>query len=129
MAYVRRYIFNLTRRDKDEMDITAILIDSAIAIVMGVLGFLLKSYVKENRKLRREKEEYEKTRAAAIENGMVCLLRKHLMDEHERWTEKGYITAKALESGLLMYKAYKMLGGNGMIDHMEDEIQELPIRD
>jgi hypothetical protein len=28
-----------------------------------------------------------------------------------------------------MYKAYKALGGNGMIDHMEVEIQELPIRD
>ena len=51
------------------------------------------------------------------------------MDEHEIWTAKGYITAKALESGLLMYRAYKALGGNGMIDHMEEEIRQLPIRD
>jgi hypothetical protein len=51
------------------------------------------------------------------------------MDEHEIWMAKGYITPTALESGLLMYKAYKGLGGNGMIDHMEEEIQELPIRD
>jgi hypothetical protein len=51
------------------------------------------------------------------------------MDEHEVWTSKGFITSKALESGLAMYHAYKVLGGNGMIDHMEEEIQALPIRD
>ena len=43
--------------------------------------------------------------------------------------EKKYISSKALESSLLMYKAYKALGGNGMIDHMEEEIQSLPIKD
>ena len=79
--------------------------------------------------MKREKEQCDSARTAAIENGLVCILRKHLMDEHEIWTEKGYITPKALESGLLMYKAYKTLGGNGMIDHMEEEIQILPIRD
>ena len=79
--------------------------------------------------MKREKEQCDSARTTAIENGIVCILRKHLMDEHELWTAKGYITPKALESGLAMYKAYKTLGGNGMIDHMEEEIQELPIRD
>ena len=43
--------------------------------------------------------------------------------------KKKYITPKALESGILMYRAYKSLGGNGMIDHMEEEIQQLPIKE
>lgn len=64
-----------------------------------------------------------------MEDGMVCILRKHLMDEHEIWMKKGYITPKALESGISMYRAYKSLGGNGMIDHMEEEIQQLPIKE
>ena len=64
----------------------------------------------------------------AIENGILCILRKHLMDEHAYWMAKGYITPTALESGLAMYKAYKALGGNGMIDHMDEEIRELPVR-
>lgn len=110
------------------MDIVTIVVDIVVALVIGVLGYLLQSSIKENRRLRREKEARESARTAAIENGMVCLLRKHLMDEHEKWTAKGCISPKALESGLLMYKAYKSLGGNGMIDHMEEEIQELPIR-
>ena len=99
------------------------------SVVSGILVFVLQSYIKENRKLKREREEKRSKRETALEDGMVCILRKHLMDEHETWMAKGYITPKSLESGLLMYKAYKALGGNGMIDHMEEEIQELPIRD
>ena len=84
-----------------------------------------KDLKEENKRLKEEQQK----RAKALEDGVVCILRKHLMDEHEIWMAKGYITPKALESGLLMYRAYKSLGGNGMIDHMEEEIQELPLRD
>ena len=107
----------------------AIIVAIVTSVVSGMLLFILQSVIKENKKMKREKEDREATRNSAIENGLVCILRKHLMDEHEFWISKGYITPKALESGLLMYGAYKKLGGNGMIDHMEEEIQELPIRD
>ena len=98
-------------------------------LVSGVLIFLLQQQIKDNRALKKEKEDQHRARNKALEKGMVCILRKHLMDEHELWTGKGFITAKALENGLAMYQAYKTLGGNGMIDHMEEEIQALPIRD
>lgn len=111
------------------MNILSILTAIVTSVVSGMLLFVLQSVIKENKKMKREKEERDSKRNSAVENGLVCILRKHLMDEHETWTQKEYITPKALESGLLMYKAYKDLGGNGMIDHMEEEIQELPIRD
>lgn len=98
-------------------------------LISTILGFILKSKIEEIKKLKAAQEECRTQRDRALENGVVCILRKHLMDEHEIWMQKGYITSKALESGLLMYKAYKQLGGNGMIDHMEEEIQTLPIRD
>ena len=101
----------------------------ATSVMSAMLVFILQSVIRENARLKKEKDEKQCKHDAALENGVVCILRKHLMDEHEIWTEKGFITAKALESGLLMYKAYKDLGGNGMIDHMEDEIQALPIKD
>jgi hypothetical protein len=94
-----------------------------------MLLFFLQSVVKENRRLKQEKDDARDKRDKAMQNGMVCVLRKHLMDEHETWMAKGYITSHALENGLAMYRAYKDLGGNGMIDHMEEEIQGLPIRD
>lgn len=101
----------------------------ATSVISAMLVFILQSVIRENIRLKKEKDAKQTAHDAAIENGLVCILRKHLMDEHEVWVAKGYITAKALESGLLMYKAYKALGGNGMIDHMEEEIQALPIRD
>lgn len=98
-------------------------------VVVGVLVYILQAKIKENNELKRKNEEQKTQHENAIENGIRCILRKHLMDEHAYWMDKGYITPTALESGLAMYRAYKMLGGNGMIDHMEEEIQELPIRD
>ena len=107
------------------MDIISIIITAVFGFISAMLTYLLQQSHKENKRLKEEQQK----RATALENGVVCILRKHLMDEHEIWTGKGYITPKALESGLLMYKAYKTLGGNGMIDHMEEEIQDLPIKD
>lgn len=107
------------------MDIAAIVITTIFGFVSSMLAFILQQTFKENKKLKQEQQK----RSSALENGLVCILRKHLMDEHELWMKKGYITPKALESGLLMYKAYKSLGGNGMIDHMEEEIQQLPIKE
>lgn len=100
-----------------------------VSVVSGVLAFVLQSVIRENHELKRKKDDEQISRYTALENGMVCLLRKSLMDEHEVWTKNGYITSHALENGLAMYKAYKALGGNGMIDHMEVEIQDLPIKD
>lgn len=111
------------------MNIWGIIVTAAFGFVSTMLAFMLQQKMKENKDLQdkqaREKTQHEK----AMEDGVVCILRKHLMDEHGHWMAEGYITPTALESGLLMYKAYKGLGGNGMIDHMEEEIQELPIRD
>ena len=108
----------------------------ATSVVSTMLVFILQSQINENKKLKEEqaqkvKEEEQKQveRITAIENGVVCLLRKELIAEHEKWMERGYITSKALENGLLMYAAYTKLGGNGMMKQMNEEIQSLPIKE
>lgn len=111
------------------MQAWSIVLSIITSLISGMLLFVLQSTIKENKKLKQEKEEARDKRDKAMQSGMVCLLRKNLMDEHETWMAKGYITSHALENGLAMYRAYKDLGGNGMIDHMEEEIQGLPIRD
>lgn len=110
-------------------NVLSIILTSVLGFISAMLIFLLQQSIKENKKLKQEKEEKAAKREAALEDGVVCILRKDLMDEHEKWMEKKYITPEALEHGLLMYKAYKALGGNGMIDHMKDEIERLQIRD
>ena len=111
------------------MGVWSIVLTAVFGFISALLTFILQQSLKDNKRLRKERKEKQMQRESALENGVVCILRKHLMDEHEMWTSKGYITPKALESGILMYKAYKALGGNGMIDHMEEEIQALPIKD
>lgn len=104
-------------------------ISIATSLVSAMLVFVLQSCMKENRQLKQEQKTKQSRRERALEDGVVCLLRKQLMDEHAKYMEMGYINSKALENGILMYQAYKSLGGNGMIDHMDEEIQALPIKD
>ena len=110
------------------MDIWTILIDAVIAFAFAMLAYMLQQNMKENKQLKLEREMQKTQHEKAIEDGVVCILRKHLMDEHDHWMREGYITPTALESGIAMYKAYKALGGNGMIDHMDEEIRDLPVR-
>ncbi len=109
------------------------------SVASAMLVFLLQSVIKENHRLKLEKERTEKEkqqkekqeeadRMKALENGVVCLLRKELIADYEKWMDKGHITQTALEHGLHMYDAYKSLGGNGMVEQMKEEIQELPIK-
>lgn len=106
------------------------------SVVSAMLVFLLQAAIKENRQLKHEKDvqqiERETALAAretALENGVVCLLRVKLIEYHAKYMKLGYISSHALENWLLMYKAYKALGGNGMIDHMKQEIEELHIEE
>ena len=114
----------------------ATIITIASSVASAMLVFLLQSVIKENKKLKEDQErkeeearQKEEERVKALEDGVVCLLRKELIADHEKWTGRGYINSKALENGLLMYAAYKKLGGNGMIDHMKEEIEDLPIKE
>lgn len=102
---------------------------SALAsFAVAMLAFVLQSVIRENRELKREKDEEHANRENALENGVVCLLRVKLIEYHAKYTELEYISANGLQNWLLMHKAYKALGGNGMIDHMKEEVENLHIK-
>jgi len=105
------------------------IITISVSVASAMLAFLLQSQIRENRELKRLHEEKEAKRERALEEGVLCLLREMLIQSHSKYMKRGSISSKALESGLLMYDAYKKLGGNGMIDHMKDEVESLPIED
>ena len=104
------------------------IITIATSVVSAMLVFLLQYFIRENIRLKREKEKADKDREQALENGVVCLLRVKLIEYHAKYMELGHISSHAFENWMLMYKAYKALGGNGMIDHMKAEIEELHIK-
>lgn len=98
-----------------------------VSLAVAMLAFLLQSTLKENHKLKQDAETKKKKQGQALENGVVCLLRVKLIEYHTKYTAEQHISSHGYENWKLMYDAYKELGGNGMIEHMKDEIEELRI--
>lgn len=104
------------------------LYSSIASLAVAILVFLLQSKIKENRLLKKEKEELKNQKDEAFRTGLLALLRVSLISAHEKYTDRGSISTHGYENWELMYKAYKGLGGNGMIDGMNEEIEELQIK-
>lgn len=82
----------------------------ALPIVLGYIVWLLK--------------EQKKSRDANAK-GTMLLLRVQLIEYHDKYMKKGSIPSYAYQNFDEMYKAYHELGGNGMITHMKEEIEQL----
>ena len=102
-----------------------IVFSGIVSVVAAVLGFLLKSSIKENHRLKQEKSEEEKKTLTALKDGVKCLLRSKLMEYHDIYVEEKHITSTEYENWTQMYKAYHDLHGNGMITHMAEDIEDL----
>ena len=66
---------------------------------------------------------------AALKYGVQSLLRDRIIQAHSYYTAKGHIPLAALESIESCYKAYEVLGANGVIDTVMDNIRKLDIKD
>lgn len=64
----------------------------------------------------------------ANSRGTMLMLRSKLIEYHKEWTERGHVTKHGLENFLEMYEAYHALGGNGMVTHLLDEVNDLQIK-
>ena len=84
-----------------------------LPILLGYIVWLLK-------KQKRDRDANSK--------GTMLLLRVQLIEYHEEWTARGYVTKHGIENFLEMYTAYHALGGNGMVTHLLKEVNELPIK-
>lgn len=82
----------------------------ALPIVLGYIVWLL-----QNQKKSRD----------ANSRGTMLLLRVQLIEYHSKYTKRGSIPSYAYENFNEMYGAYHDLGGNGMVTHMKEEIDQL----
>jgi len=103
------------------------LITILVSLASAMLAFILQTVIRENRELKREKDKNMTQRDKAVEMGVVCLLRVKLIEYHGKYIQRGSISSHGLQNWLMMHEAYKLLGGNGMVDRMKDEIEELHI--
>lgn len=82
----------------------------ALPVLLGYIVWLLK--------------EQKQTRDANSK-GTMLLLRVQLIEYHSKYMKKGSIPNYAYSNFIEMYEAYHELGGNGMVTHMKEEIEEL----
>lgn len=82
----------------------------ALPILLGYIVWLLKQ---------------QKKSRDANSRGTMLLLRSQLIDYHSKYIKRGSIPSYAYENFIEMYDAYHALGGNGMVTHMKEEIEEL----
>lgn len=85
----------------------------ALPVLLGYIVWLLK-----NQKRDRD----------ANSKGTMLLLRVQLIEYHSKYTQLGDIPSYTYQNFCEMYEAYHVLGGNGMITKMKQEIDELHLK-
>jgi hypothetical protein len=70
---------------------------------------------------------YKKLKATI--RGVRALIKSKLLDNYRIYLDKGNISLYEKENIEDLYKEYKLLGGNGIIDDLIEEIYKLPIKD
>ena len=96
----------------------------ATSVASAMLVFMLQLVIKENRKLKREKEEKLTQRDDAIVNGVRQLLCVRLEEIYDQYSNSATIPRRAYDRWMKLHAAYKGLNGNGTFDHMKTELQE-----
>lgn len=59
-----------------------------------------------------------------VREGQRCLLRSDILNVYYKYRELKQIRQYEYENVVLLYKAYKALGGNTFVDHIYNEINE-----
>lgn len=67
-----------------------------------------------------------KAKNAAIQNGLQSLLRAEIIRQHEKYTDRGYCPIYAKDALRREYESYHLLGGNGVITDLYNDLIALP---
>ena len=95
-------------------------IEFAFGIIVAVLGLLIR---KVN---SRVKETIKKSEATEL--GIQALLRDRMIDNYDKYSEKGYAPIYVRESFENCYQQYHTLGANGVMTDIHDKFKALPTR-
>ena len=96
---------------------------NTVAISLSIIGStiaLIKALGKPIRKILRLQENQT--------NGITCLLRKDILDLVNKANSQGFIYEYEIEELRKLYKNYKDLDGNGIVDRVIDKAFNVPIK-
>lgn len=66
------------------------------------------------------------TQIRAVKRGLQALLRAQLINDYNKWHDKGYAPIYARQNFENCWKQYHALGANGVMDNIHELFFELP---
>ena len=105
-------------------EIISIAVSALVTIFTGVVLFVLKSNLADLKKYRNEREKKEKAKDELI----LGMARVMLIENYNRCEEKGYYTTDEREVYGKLFEAYRINGGNGVIDQLAPKLRAMPTK-
>ena len=65
-------------------------------------------------------------KTSAVQLGLQALLRAQMINDYNRWLDKGYAPIYARQNFENCWKQYHNLGANGVMDDIHDKFMDLP---
>lgn len=101
-----------------------IVVSIATSVVAAMLVFVLQYVIRENARLKKEKDRAAALRESALENGVRQLLCVRLEEMFDQYADLDAVPRRVYDRWMKLHKAYKGLHGNGTFDHMKEELEE-----
>lgn len=98
--------------------ITQYWLEALFGLLLTGLSFFVKRLFRETKLARGATD--------AVQAGIKCMLRDRIIHSYENYIRLGYCPLPVRENTDEMHAAYKALGGNGAVDHIVAEMNELP---
>lgn len=95
-------------------------------VISCILVFLT---FKINKVLNKKDEAIakEEAQSQAIAEGVQCLLRRAIIEDHGKCRDRGYCPIPEKENIKKEYEAYHKLGGNDVASELYNEVLKMPV--
>lgn len=105
-------------------EIISVAVSALVTVVTGIILFILKSNISDLKKFKDEREKKESAKDELI----LGMARVMLIENYNRCEEKGYYTTDEREVYGKLFEAYRINGGDGVIDQLAPKLRNLPTK-
>lgn len=108
------------------MDIFLKILPYAVNLLSGILLACATYTINKARKGHEEEKETAEKKEKALADGVQALLRESIVNNYNRYKDRGYCPIYAKESVKRAYTSYEQLGGNDVAHDLYDKILKMP---
>lgn len=106
------------------MDVVVLVIGWLIS-AFGV-GSIVSSHINKRIEKVQQKQKEQEIKQSAVEKGVQALLRSEIIRMYNKYSELGRFPIYERENLEHLYAEYKALGGNGVVEGLVGDLNELP---